>query len=73
MVVIPPGRFQMGSPASEVGREPDEGPVREVRIGYPLAVGKFEVTRREFGRFVAATGYRTNDANLRRRQPEMRV
>jgi formylglycine-generating enzyme required for sulfatase activity len=59
MVVIPPGRFQMGSPASEVGREPDEGPVREVRIGYPLAVGKHEVTRREFGRFVAATGYRT--------------
>ncbi len=59
MVVVPPGRFQMGSPASDVGREPDEGPVREVRIGYTLAVGKFEVTRREFGRFTAATGYRT--------------
>jgi formylglycine-generating enzyme required for sulfatase activity len=59
MVVIPPGRSQMGSPASEAGREPDEGPVREVRIGYPLAVGRHEVTRREFGRFVAATGYRT--------------
>jgi formylglycine-generating enzyme required for sulfatase activity len=59
MVVVPPGRFQMGSPASEVGREPAEGPVREVRIGYPLAVGKHEVTRREFGRFVTATGYRT--------------
>jgi formylglycine-generating enzyme required for sulfatase activity len=59
MVVIPPGRFLMGSPASEAGREPDEGPVREVRIGYPLAVGRHEVTRREFGRFVAATGYRT--------------
>jgi formylglycine-generating enzyme required for sulfatase activity len=59
MVVVPPGRFQMGSPASEVGREPDEGPVREVRIGYPLAVGRHEVTRREFGRFVATTGYRT--------------
>jgi formylglycine-generating enzyme required for sulfatase activity len=59
MVVIPPGSFQMGSPASEAGREPDEGPVREVRIGYTLAVGKFEVTRREFARFTSATGYRT--------------
>jgi formylglycine-generating enzyme required for sulfatase activity len=59
MVVVPPGRFAMGSPASEVGREEDEGPVREVRIGYTLAVGRHEVTRREFGRFVAATSYRT--------------
>jgi formylglycine-generating enzyme required for sulfatase activity len=59
MVVVPPGRFQMGSPASEAGRHSDEGPVREVRIGYALAVGRYEVTRREFGRFVAATGYRT--------------
>jgi formylglycine-generating enzyme required for sulfatase activity/uncharacterized caspase-like protein len=59
MVVIPPGRFQMGSPASEAERRDNQGPVREVRIGYTLAVGKFEVTRREFGRFTAATGYRT--------------
>ncbi len=49
----------MGSPPGEAGRRDNEGPVREVRIGYPLAVGKHEVTRREFGRFVAATGYRT--------------
>ena len=59
MVVVPPGRFQMGSPASEERRQDNEGPVREVRIGYSLAVGRHEVTRREFGRFVLATGYRT--------------
>jgi formylglycine-generating enzyme required for sulfatase activity len=59
MVVIPQGTFQMGSPNSEAGRGEYEGPVREVRIGYTLAVGKFEVTRREFGRFTEATGYRT--------------
>ena len=59
LLVVAPGRFEMGSPASEVGRDADEGPVREVRIGYALAVGRHEVTRREFGRFVAATGYRT--------------
>lgn len=59
MVVVPPGRFEMGSPAWEAGRYADEGPVREVRISYALGVGRYEVTRREFGRFVAATGYRT--------------
>jgi formylglycine-generating enzyme required for sulfatase activity len=59
MVVVPPGRFEMGSPAWEAGRYADEGPVREVHISYALGVGRYEVTRREFGRFVAATGYRT--------------
>jgi formylglycine-generating enzyme required for sulfatase activity len=59
MVVIPPGSFQMGSPASERGRQTDEGPIRDVKIGYPLAVGRHEVTRGEYRRFVTATGYRT--------------
>jgi formylglycine-generating enzyme required for sulfatase activity len=59
LVVVPAGRFEMGSPASEEGRRDNEGPVGEVRIGYTLAVGRYEVTRLEFGRFVAATGYRT--------------
>ena len=30
---IPPGRFRMGSPATEPGRYDDEGPQREVTIG----------------------------------------
>ncbi len=59
MVAVPPGSFMMGSPASEEGRRDSEGPVREVRIAYTLEVGQHEVTRREFGRFLAATGYRT--------------
>ena len=58
MVVVPSGRFQMGSPPSEAGRWDDgrEGPVHPVAIGYRLAVGVNEVTRGEFARFVSATG-----------------
>ncbi|MBF0186826.1 MAG: formylglycine-generating enzyme family protein [Magnetococcales bacterium] len=29
---VPPGRFQMGSPQGETGRQPDEGPVHEVSL-----------------------------------------
>ncbi len=64
MVVIPAGTFTMGSSPAETGRErvPDEfakreRPMHEVRVGRPLAVGKFHVTRSEFARFVEASGY----------------
>ncbi len=59
LVVLPKGRFDMGSPAAEPGRQADEGPVHGVRIEHALAVGRFEVSRGEFGRFVAASNYRT--------------
>ena len=44
MVVVPAGSYMMGSPADEVGRDADEGPVHRVRIGEPFAVGRYEVT-----------------------------
>ena len=44
MVVVPGGRFLMGSPTSEEGRFKHEGPQHEVRIAKPFAVGRFEVT-----------------------------
>ena len=43
MVVVPPGRFTMGSPKRE-GGDYDERPMRRVRIDYPFAVGVYEVT-----------------------------
>jgi len=55
-VVIPAGRFLMGSPDSEAGRDSDEGPQREVVVSRPLAVGKFEVTFAEWDACVAAGG-----------------
>ena len=59
MIVVPAGSFEMGSPTSEVGRGDDEGPEHMVTIAEPFAVGKFEVTRGEFGQFVSATGHST--------------
>ena len=55
MVVVPSGRFDMGSPPTEEGRRDNEGPVHPVTIGYRFAAGVHEVTRGEFARFVSAT------------------
>jgi len=59
MVVIPPGEFTMGSPATEAGRGFDEGPQRQVSIAQPFALGRSEVTVAEFRRFADESGYRT--------------
>ena len=59
MVVVPAGSYEMGSPSSEAGRRESEGPVHRVTIAEPFAVGVYEVTRREFGRFVDEIGYST--------------
>jgi formylglycine-generating enzyme required for sulfatase activity len=60
MVVIPPGEFTMGSPASEAGRGVEEGPQRQVAIAQPFALGRTEVTVAEFRRFADETGYKTD-------------
>ena len=57
MVVVPAGSFMMGS---EKG-DSDEKPVHRVTFGRPFAVGVYEVTRGEFGRFVEETGHSTGD------------
>lgn len=60
MVVVPPGAFTMGSPASESGRTDAEGPAHSASFDLGFAVGVYEVTRREFRHFVSATGHRTD-------------
>ena len=55
MVVVPAGSFMMGSSPSEADRYGDEGPRHRVTIARPFAVGVYEVTRGEYGRFVSAT------------------
>ncbi len=57
MVVVPAGTYQMGSPSYEAGRYDDEGPAHRVTLGQAFAVGVYEVTRGEYGRFVGATGH----------------
>ncbi len=63
MVVIPPGSFSMGSPSSETGRSDDEGPQHIVSLKKPFALGRYEVTVRDFLKFVAATNHRTDAEN----------
>ena len=59
MVVLPSGTFRMGSTEGQA----DERPVREVRVG-TFALGRHEVTREEFGAFVAATGHTGNGCSV---------
>jgi formylglycine-generating enzyme required for sulfatase activity/class 3 adenylate cyclase len=54
MIVVPGGKFTMGSPESENDRSNDEGPQHEVTIGQPFAVGKTDVTFAEWDTCVAA-------------------
>ncbi len=65
MVVVPAGSFMMGSPDSEGERDNDEGPVHEVTIAKPFAVGVYEVTFDEWDACVSAGGcggYEPGDA-----------
>ena len=48
LVWIEPGTFTMGSPASEVGRDGDEGPQTQVRLTKGFWLGKFEVTQAQW-------------------------
>ena len=64
MVVLPAGSYRMGSPWHEEGRHDDEGPMRDVTIPAPFAMGVHEVTFEEWDACVAAGGcggYRPGD------------
>ena len=76
LTVVPAGSFQMGSPASEGGRDNDETR-RRVTIREPFAVGVREVTFAEWDACVSAGGcggYRPGDRGWGRgRQPVINV
>ncbi len=55
MVAIPGGQFKMGTPATELYRHKDEGPVREVAVD-SFWMGKIEVSWNEYLAFFSATG-----------------
>ncbi|MFO0961224.1 MAG: SUMF1/EgtB/PvdO family nonheme iron enzyme, partial [Isosphaeraceae bacterium] len=56
MVWIPAGEFRMGSDAPDAW--PEEGPAHRVYV-HGFWMDEHEVTNREFGQFVEATGYAT--------------
>ena len=51
MIPIPSGEFVIGSPSTEAGHKPDEGPVHPIKIS-PFWMGKCEVTWNEFELFM---------------------
>ena len=71
----------MGSPEPEQGRQRNEGPVHPVTIGYPLAMGVYELTFAEWDACVESggcAGYRPKRRFFGRnwgrpRHPVMRV
>lgn len=76
LVVVPAGRFQMGSSDDENGRNADEGPRHEVIIARPFAVGRYPVTFAEWDTFIAAGGttHKPDDEGWGRgRQPVIHV
>ena len=62
MVALPAGKFLMGSPVSEPGRFDSEGPQHVVQLR-AFALGKYDVTSRQFLEFLAATGYQPKPCN----------
>jgi formylglycine-generating enzyme required for sulfatase activity len=58
-VLVPPGKFLMGSPADEPGRSKDEQQF-QVTLTKPFYLSKHEVTVGQFRRFVEAKKYKTD-------------
>ena len=68
MIVVPAGKFTMGSPETEKGRSEWEGPQHEVTIAKPFAVGRSDVTFAEWDICVAAAACpKTSDNGWGRR------
>ena len=63
MMVLPAGKFMMGSPEEEEGRYDDEGPQHRVTIPKPFAVGKYEVTVGQYAEFVRETQHETGNCD----------
>lgn len=58
MVVIPAGKFLMGSPENEAGRMDNEGPQHEVTIA-AFAISRTEITIGQFKQFMQETHHQT--------------
>ncbi|UPG96322.1 formylglycine-generating enzyme family protein [Luteibacter aegosomatissinici] len=57
MVVVPTGKFTMGSPDGEAGHDANEAPAHEVDMDKGVALSRSAITIGQFRDFVRATGY----------------
>lgn len=62
LVVIPAGRYVIGSEPKEPGHQPHEAPQQLIKIFKPIAVGRFELKRDEFAAFLEDSGYEPKGA-----------
>jgi formylglycine-generating enzyme required for sulfatase activity/serine/threonine protein kinase len=62
MVVVPAGKFTMGSPKNEEGRSDSEDPQHTVTIAKAFSAGQYAVTRGEFDVFVRETDHVLGDS-----------
>ena len=63
MILIPAGKFMMGSPASEKGRSADETQ-HEVTLTKPFYMGKYEVTQEQWEEVMGNNPSRVKGAKL---------
>jgi formylglycine-generating enzyme required for sulfatase activity len=59
LLLVPPGKFNLGSPADEPGRKDDEAAC-EVTLTRPFYLGQHEVTVAQFRKFALATRHVTD-------------
>jgi formylglycine-generating enzyme required for sulfatase activity len=62
MIVVPAGKFTMGSPETEKGRDKNEGPQHGVTIAKPFAASMFDVT---FGEWDACAAHGDCDPHIK--------
>ncbi len=60
LVLLPPGRFLMGSPVDEKDRFDNEGPQHPVVLTRPFYIGAHAVTVGQFRLFATSRNYRTD-------------
>jgi formylglycine-generating enzyme required for sulfatase activity len=59
MVGVEAGAYIMGSPIDEAGRQPGEGPQKQITIAKPFAVSRYEIKRIEYSQFVKESRHRS--------------
>jgi formylglycine-generating enzyme required for sulfatase activity len=64
LVRIPAGTFLMGSPEDDTDALDNEKPRHAVKITQDFYLGKYEVTRGQFRRFVEEAGYKTTQEQV---------
>ena len=63
-VLIPAGKFMMGSPSDEMDRYDSEGPAHEVTIKNPFYLGKYPVTQKQWEKVMGSNPSRFKGDNL---------